>query len=43
VWQSDEGTDFQAVSEGYISVTPLALDLTDYRAVVDMERWNLEP
>lgn len=43
VWQADEGTDFQAVSEGYISVTPLALDLTDYRAVVDMERWNLEP
>src|SRR5262245_28094043 len=42
VWQSDEGTDFQAVSEGYISVTPLALDLTDHRAVVDMERWNLE-
>jgi len=43
VWQANEGTDFQAVSEGYISVTPLALDLTDYRAVVDMERWNLEP
>jgi 5'-nucleotidase len=43
VWQSDEGTDFQAVSEGFVSVTPLSLDLTDYKAVVDMERWNLEP
>jgi 5'-nucleotidase len=43
VWQADEGTDFQAVSEGYISVTPLALDLTDFRAVVDMERWYLQP
>jgi 5'-nucleotidase len=43
VWQKDEGTDFQAVSEGFVSVTPLALDLTDYRAVVEMERWNLEP
>jgi 5'/3'-nucleotidase len=43
VWQSDEGTDFQAVSEGFISVTPLALDLTDYKAVVDMERWTLQP
>jgi 5'-nucleotidase len=43
VWQADEGTDFQAVSEGFISVTPLALDLTDYKTVVEMERWTLEP
>ncbi len=43
IWQADVGTDFQAVSEGFISVTPLALDLTDYRAVVDMERWDLKP
>jgi 5'-nucleotidase len=43
VWRPEEGTDFHAVSEGYISVTPLTLDLTDFRAVVEMERWNLEP
>jgi 5'-nucleotidase len=43
VWKTEEGTDVRAVNEGYISVTPLALDLTDYRAVVDMERWSLEP
>jgi 5'-nucleotidase len=43
VWEADEGTDFQAVSEGYISVTPLVLDLTDYRTMVEMEQWNLSP
>jgi 5'-nucleotidase len=42
VWQEVEGTDFHAVSEGAISVTPLRLDLTDERALVDMASWNLE-
>jgi 5'-nucleotidase len=43
VWETAEGTDFHAVSEGYVSVTPLVLDLTDTRAVEDMRGWNLEP
>jgi 5'/3'-nucleotidase len=43
VWQAEEGTDFRAVSEGFISVTPLALDLTDHRAVEEMGRWELQP
>jgi len=43
VWESEEGTDFHAVEHGYVSVTPLALDFTDHRAIVDMERWNLTP
>jgi len=42
VWEGREGTDFQAVSDGWISVTPLRLDLTDERAVADMHSWNLE-
>ena len=29
-WEEEEGTDHTAVSEGYVSVTPLHLDLTDY-------------
>lgn len=28
----DEGTDFGALRQGYVSITPLDLDLTDYRA-----------
>jgi 5'-nucleotidase len=43
VWDSEEGTDFHAVEHGRISITPLALDLTDYRSVVEMEQWNLTP
>jgi len=41
VWESEEGTDFHAVEHGHISVTPLSLDLTDHRAMVDMEGWEL--
>jgi 5'-nucleotidase len=29
-WVEEEGTDFEAVSRGLVSVTPLHLDLTDY-------------
>jgi 5'-nucleotidase len=42
VWEPRDGTDFSAVQDGYISVTPLALDLTDEGAVEDLRSWNLE-
>jgi len=32
-WQEDRGTDHEAVQNGYVSVTPLHLDLTDYRGL----------
>ena len=32
-WQEEEGTDQSAVAKGCISVTPLHLDLTDYRGL----------
>lgn len=32
-WQDDEGTDHEAVQKGFASVTPLHLDLTDYRGL----------
>jgi len=34
-----EGTDFHAVAEGYVSVTPLQVDLTRHAAVGDVEAW----
>lgn len=43
VWETHEGTDFHAVHDGYISITPLALDLTDFKTMVDMESWRIEP
>lgn len=42
VWTGDEGTDISAVRAGYVSITPLNLDMTDYKALVEMERWRFE-
>ncbi len=42
VWKDDDGSDIAAVRSGFVSITPLQLDLTDYRAIVDMERWRFE-
>jgi len=36
---SGPGTDFHAIREGYVSVTPLQIDLTRHSAVADVERW----
>lgn len=41
VWEARDGTDFVAVEAGYISVTPLRLDLTDEQALGDMRTWQL--
>jgi 5'-nucleotidase len=34
-----EGTDFHAVSEGFVSVTPLQVDLTRYSALDTVQEW----
>jgi 5'-nucleotidase len=39
-WGSDE-SDFRAVHEGYVSVTPLHLDLTNYRLLESIGKWRL--
>jgi 5'-nucleotidase len=38
---SDPGTDFWALSEGFVSVTPLQLDLTASRHIDTLESWGL--
>jgi len=35
---AEEGTDFHAVHRGFISVTPIHLDLTNYRSFDDLAR-----
>ncbi|HEX2696839.1 MAG TPA: 5'/3'-nucleotidase SurE [Anaerolineales bacterium] len=35
----ERGTDIGALAEGYVSVTPLHLDLTAYRALTDLNTW----
>jgi 5'-nucleotidase len=33
------GTDFDAVANGYVSITPLQIDLTRHAAIPSIERW----
>lgn len=37
----EEGTDIGALAEGYISVTPVLLDLTDHNKLELLRSWNL--
>ena len=32
-WHDEEGTDFEAISAGYVSITPLHLDLTHHESI----------
>jgi len=34
------GTDYNAIDQGYISVTPLKSDMTDHRALTAIESWG---
>jgi 5'/3'-nucleotidase len=36
---SGPGTDFHAVANGYVSVTPLQIDLTRHNALDDVRDW----
>jgi len=38
----ERGTDVGALVDGYVSVTPLQLDLTAYRTLSDLNNWNLQ-
>jgi 5'-nucleotidase len=40
-WSGREDCDFRAVEEGYISVTPLHVDLTNYGLLEAVEAWDL--
>lgn len=41
IWCEGEGTDFEAVEAGMVSVTPLQLDLTDYKSLHTVRTWDL--
>jgi len=38
-WSGREDSDFKAVREGYVSVTPLHLDLTHYKLLDEVQSW----
>ncbi|MGB2990533.1 MAG: 5'/3'-nucleotidase SurE [Candidatus Zixiibacteriota bacterium] len=41
IWEKKaDDTDFAAIKEGYISITPLHLDATDYKAMEEIKSWK---
>jgi len=40
-WRGSSDSDFQAVQDGYVSVTPLHLDLTNYRLLEEVRSWDM--
>jgi len=41
-WEAGEDTDFAAVHAGYVSVTPLHLDLTSYDGLQALKAWEAD-
>ena len=41
VFDQREDTDFEAVKNSYISITPLHLDLTNYSSIREMKKWRM--
>lgn len=42
-WRDYEGSDYSATRDGYISITPLKMDMTDYDFHERLSTWNLKP
>jgi 5'-nucleotidase len=40
-WSGGQDSDFRAVDDGFISVTPLHLDLTNYHLLEEIREWDL--
>ncbi len=42
IWEKKEDdTDFSAIQKGYVSITPLHLDMTDYKAIEHIKKWKI--
>ncbi|MDX1623006.1 MAG: 5'/3'-nucleotidase SurE [Gemmatimonadota bacterium] len=39
-WEGPEGSDYHAVGEGYVSITPVHLDLTNHRVIPELKEWE---
>ncbi len=39
-FRAEGGTDFEAIDEGYVSVTPMRSDLTSHSGVEKLQNWN---
>lgn len=41
-WEEDPESDFAALNDGLISVTPLHLDLTNHKVIGELQEWELQ-
>lgn len=39
-FHAEGGTDFEAIDEGFVSITPMRSDLTNHLAIEMLEKWN---
>lgn len=39
-WEGPAGSDYRAIQEGFISITPVHLDLTNHRVIPDLKEWE---
>lgn len=39
-WREDAGSDYAAIEQGLVSITPLRTDMTDYRALEQLRSWT---
>ncbi len=39
-FHAEGGTDFEAIDEGFVSVTPMRSDLTNHQAIERLQNWN---
>ena len=37
---AEDGTDYRAIEDGFVSITPLRCDMTDHAALSQIESWN---
>lgn len=42
-WQDFDESDYSATNRGYISITPLKMDMTDYQLKEQLAHWKLRP
>lgn len=40
-WQRERDSDFSAIKRGYVSITPLHIDLTNHKAIEQIKKWKI--
>lgn len=40
-WEGGKDTDFKAVADGVISITPIHLDMTNHSAMKELDKWKI--